>query len=119
MGCRIALALRRDPMVFTSFAFLFLFLPPFFLGYLAAGPRWRNLWLLLCSLCFYGWEQPWWVLIMLGTMSLDYAVALGMGPHDGGRRHRKGWLVASIVCNLGVLAWIKYADLDVHSAAVG
>ena len=103
-------------MVFSSFAFLFLFLPTFFVGYLAVGARGRNLLLLLCSLCFYGWDRPAWVLIMVGSMLFDYLVGLKLGAREEQRPHRKAWIVGSIVCNLGLLGWFKYANLFVHSA---
>ena len=108
-------------MVFTSFAFLFLFLPVFLAGYAAVGARHRNLWLFLCSLVFYGWERPYWVLIMLASTALDFSVALAMGAREENRAHRRTWLVFSIVANLGLLAWFKYANFFVHTteAALG
>jgi len=102
-------------MVFTSFAFLFLFLPTFLAGYFAVGKRYRNVWLLLWSLVFYGWERPSWVLIMLASTVLDFTVGRLMGPVDEARRHRKLLLVLSIVANLGLLAWFKYANFFVHT----
>lgn len=103
-------------MVFTSSSFLFQFLPLFLAGYFLVGARRRNLWLLLCSLVFYGWEQPYWVLILAASTAIDFSVGLAMGPADTGRRHRKLLLVASLVTNLGLLGWFKYANFAVHSA---
>ena len=97
-------------MVFASFVFLFWFLPAVLPVYFALPARWRNLWLTLGSLVFYGWWRPQYVLLMAGTTLLDYAVARAMGPVDS-RRARKLLLVFSIVSNLGVLAWFKYANL--------
>ena len=108
-------------MVFTSFAFLFLFLPVFLAGYAAVGTRHRNLWLFVCSLVFYGWERPYWVLIMMASTALDFSVALAMGAREENRANRRSWLVFSIVANLGLLAWFKYANFFVHTteAALG
>ena len=103
-------------MVFTSFAFLFLFLPVSLAGYFAVGVRGRNLWLLLCSLVFYGWERPYWVLIMLASTLLDFGVALAMGAREQNRPRRRLWLLVSLVGNLGLLAWFKYANFFVHTA---
>jgi alginate O-acetyltransferase complex protein AlgI len=107
-------------MVFTSFAFLFLFLPVFLAGYFALGKRHRNLWLFLASVAFYGWGRPYWVLIMLSSTVLDFTVALCMGEkcpggNEEARPHRKLLLVLSIVANLGLLGWFKYANFFVHS----
>ena len=52
-------------MVFSSFVFLFLFLPIISLLYLLMPLRFRNLVLFLASLLFYGWGEPKYVLIML------------------------------------------------------
>ena len=102
-------------MVFTSFAFLFLFLPLFLCGYFLLHPGLRNLWLLLASMVFYGWEQPSWVLIMVASTLVDYTLAQLMGAKDSGRPRRKLWLLVSIVVNLGLLGWFKYANLFVHT----
>ncbi len=102
-------------MVFSSFAFLFLFLPVFFAGYFGVGRGQRNLWLLVSSLVFYGWERPYWVLIMLASTLFDYTIARVMGALDEGRAHRRALLVMSIVVNLGLLCWFKYANFFVHT----
>jgi alginate O-acetyltransferase complex protein AlgI len=105
-------------MVFTSFAFLLLFLPLFLAVYFAVPAALRNLWLLLASLVFYGWERPYWVAIMAASTVVDYALARAMGPVDGGRspRARRALLWLSVVSNLGLLGWFKYANLFVHTA---
>jgi alginate O-acetyltransferase complex protein AlgI len=103
-------------MSFPSFAFLFLFLPIFAAGYFALGKRQRNLWLLLCSVCFYGWDHPSWVLIMLGSTVFDFTMGLLLGPKEDARPHRRLLLVLSIVVNLGLLGWFKYANFFVHTA---
>ena len=99
-------------MVFASFVFLFWFLPAFLPLYFAAPPRWRNLVLTIGSFVFYGWWRPHYVLLMLFSIGLDYAAALLMGEKDSGK-HRKLWLWFSVVTNLGLLGWFKYANLFV------
>jgi alginate O-acetyltransferase complex protein AlgI len=99
-------------VVFASFIFLFWFLPAFLPVYAALPLRWRNLWLSLGSCVFYGWWRPHYVLLMLASTLLDYAAARAMGPIGSGRP-RKLLLVLSIVSNLGLLAWFKYANLFV------
>jgi alginate O-acetyltransferase complex protein AlgI len=99
-------------VVFASFVFLFWFLPAFLPLYFAAPPRWRNLVLTLGSFVFYGWWRPHYVLLMLFSIGLDYAAALLMGEKGSGKP-RKLWLWFSIVTNLGLLGWFKYANLFV------
>lgn len=97
-------------MVFASFIFLFWFVPAFFAVYYALPPRVRNLWLIVASFVFYGWWRPHYVLLMLASTAVDYLAARMMGSIDE-RRRRRLWLVLSIVTNLGLLAWFKYANL--------
>ncbi|MBM4061313.1 MAG: MBOAT family protein [Planctomycetes bacterium] len=99
-------------MVFASFVFLFWFLPLFLPVHAALPPRWRNLWITLGSFVFYGWWRPHYVLLMVATIGVDWLLALGMGP-PGTARPRRLLLLLSIVSNLGVLAWFKYANLFV------
>jgi alginate O-acetyltransferase complex protein AlgI len=97
-------------MNFASLAFLFWFLPLFLGAYFALPMRLRNALLVLASLVFYGWWRPQYVLLMLFTTVLDYGLALAIGG-AGSQRARRGWLVLSVVANLGVLGWFKYANL--------
>ncbi len=101
-------------MVFASFAFLFWFLPAFLVLYHGTPGRWRNQTLVLGSFVFYGWWRPHYVLLMLFSVAVDYAAARAMGEPGQGRRRRL-WLVLSIVTNLALLGWFKYANLLVDT----
>lgn len=101
-------------MVFASFVFLFWFVPLFLPLYFAAPQRWRNIVLTLGSFAFYGWWRPQYVLLMLVSVVIDHVAARGMGERgDGpaGRGRRRLWLLLSVVANLGLLGWFKYANL--------
>ena len=82
-------------MVFASFIFLFWFLPLFLPAYFAAPVRLRNLLLTLASFVFYGWWRPQYVLLMVFTITLDWAVALGM-REPGAHKHRRLLLIFSL-----------------------
>jgi alginate O-acetyltransferase complex protein AlgI len=96
-------------MLFSSLEFLYLFLPLTLLLYYVVPFRWRNPVLLVFSLIFYGWGEPVYVFLMVFTILVDYAAGLLIerAQTDGGRR---GWLIAAIVINLGLLAFFKYSD---------
>ena len=99
-------------MVFASFIFLFWFLPLALPLYYAAPVRLRNVALILCSFGFYGWWRPQYVLLMLVSVLIDYWAARLMGDCDDSQKaRRKRWLLLSIVANLGLLGWFKYANL--------
>ncbi|MEO6594150.1 MAG: MBOAT family O-acyltransferase [Planctomycetota bacterium] len=96
-------------MVFASFIFLFWFLPAFLPIYCVTPARWRNLCLTCASFVFYGWWRPHYVLLMVGSVLVDYTAARCIGePGSGGRR--KTWLWISMVANLSLLGWFKYAN---------
>ena len=99
-------------MVFVSFVFLFWFLPVLLPLYCAAPVRWRNVALTLGSFAFYGWWRPQYVLLMLVSVLIDYVAARAMGAPDPARAgRRRAWLLVSVVANLGLLGWFKYANL--------
>ncbi len=110
-------------MVFSSQIFLFWFLPIALAGYyaLVPGPRWpRHLFLIAVSYVFYGWANPPFALLLLATTTVDYALALWIAREprpEGGPRSRaqKLALLLSLVSNLGLLAYFKYANFAIES----
>ena len=99
-------------MLFPSIPFLFYFLPLFFLVYCAApGIAAKNLVLLLASLVFYAWGEPWFVLLLAGQIALNYAAALLIDAAEGPRRTLA--TSAAVAVNLALLGVFKYADFVV------
>ena len=101
-------------MVFSSIVFLFRFLPLFFLLYYLVPERMKNLILFLGSLIFYAWGEPVYVLLMLFSTVVDY-VHGRLLERLRGKRGAKLVLLSSVVINLGVLCFFKYADFLIGS----
>ncbi|MGE3878565.1 MAG: MBOAT family protein [Planctomycetota bacterium] len=100
-------------MIFASILFLFGFLPLFLVGYYALPfVRARNLWITLASFLFYAWSIPKYAPLMLVSTLIDYFAARRIGATEAPRT-RRWWLVLSVVTNLGLLGWYKYANLGV------
>ena len=99
-------------MVFSSLLFLFRFLPLVLVLYYVLPARFRNVVLFLFSLFFYAWGEPKYVLIMLCSITVDYFVGLRISSCKKKRKMRKakGWLLLSVVYNLGMLGFFKYTD---------
>lgn len=104
-------------MLFNSIDFLV------FLVLIAAGYRFlyqhvgpRNLYLLLASYLFYGWCDYRFLLLLIFSTAVDYAVALALTSSEGLAR-RRCLLALSMASNLGVLAYFKYANFFVESAS--
>lgn len=104
-------------MVFSSVLFLFRFLPVFFICYYVAPGRMKNFILLLGSLFFYAWGEPVYVLLMLFSTLSDYVHGRLIEKYRGGGR-AKLFLVSSVLINLLVLCFFKYADFLIQTVNV-
>lgn len=101
-------------MVFTSFIFLFLFLPLFLAGYFGAPRRMRNAVLLLASYVFYGYWRADFTLLLLFSTLVDYGC--GRVIHRSEREAvRRAMLVLSITANLGLLGYFKYFNFGMEN----
>lgn len=102
-------------MIFTSEAFL-IFLPIVLLGCGLLPQPWRNRYLLAASYYFYGsWDWRMLSLILL-TTAIDYNTALRVeAARDESLRRR--WLLVSVCTNLSILAFFKYFNFFIDSAA--
>ena len=104
----------RGKMVFSSVLFLFRFLPFFFIVYFLIPGRGRNVVLFLGSLFFYAWGEPVYVLLMLFSTVVDYVNGRLIGRFRD-RTPAKAFLILSVVINLFVLCFFKYADFLIQS----
>ena len=88
--------------------------------------RWRlprTLWLLLASYLFYASWNPWYLLLIVASTVLDYAIGKGLTRSDDARI-RRGLLITSIVGNIGLLSVFKYGNfvlenIELAAAMVG
>jgi len=97
-------------MVFSSLIFLVIFLPVLLLLYYCSPAGWRNLILLIGSFIFYAWGEPVYILLLLLSTTTDYWFGKALGNKNTASWHRKIILTCSIIINLAVLGFFKYAD---------
>ena len=88
-------------MVFSSMFFLWIFLPVvlagnFLLDVFLHQRKLSNLFLLLCSLFFYGWGEPVYILLMAGSIWVNWFLGMLLG-----RKKRKWILVLDVVIKIG------------------
>lgn len=95
-------------MIFSTPAFLFLFLPPVLLIGLFLKREAQNFFLLLASLIFYAWGEGWIVLLLLASALVNHCFGLAI-EKTGPQRKRKITLVAALGFNLTLLIVFKYA----------
>lgn len=101
-------------MVFSSILFLFRFLPIFMVCYFLAPGRVKNWVIFLGSLIFYAWGEPVYVGLMLFSTVSDYIHGRLIDTKRG-TLAAKGLLVSSLVINLLLLGFFKYADFLIQS----
>ncbi len=100
-------------MVFSSFTFLFIFLPLVLLTYFLAKKRQlRNIVLLVFSLIFYAWGEPVYVILMLLAIIVNYFIALKI---ERRKRGKKKWMIIDVIFNLGVIGFFKYGNFIIQN----
>ncbi len=102
-------------MVFSSIPFLFFFLPFCLILYYGTPYGWKNKVLLLASLIFYAWGEPVYILLMLFATAVDYCNGRLMERFGVTKGRRRFFLICSVMINLSVLAFFKYADFFILS----
>ena len=98
-------------MLFNSYPFIFVFLPVALAGYEVASrfnQRAVVLWLGFISLAFYGWWQPSLLVILLGSIALNYTAAAFISGRIASPIGSRFWLCVAIILNLLVLGYYKY-----------
>lgn len=99
-------------MVFSSLLFLFRFLPIALFVYFVAPGKYKNLVLFLMSLVFYAWGEPVYVCLMIFSTIVDYTHGklVHRFQENGENRKAKMVVFSSVVINLLLLGFFKYAD---------
>jgi alginate O-acetyltransferase complex protein AlgI len=99
-------------VVFSSTAFLFLFLPAVLVVYFALPRRFRNLALIAAGFIFYAWGAGNFVFVVALSTLADWALGLGVqrARRNGESRRAALLLVLAIGQNLGLLFYYKYSD---------
>ncbi len=110
-------------MLFNSEPFVLGFLPVVLAGYFLlgriGGARPALLFLVAASLFFYGWWNPPFVLLLVGSILANYAI----GQHllhlarAGRDRAARIWLAIGVAGDLLLLGWFKYAGFLARSVA--
>jgi alginate O-acetyltransferase complex protein AlgI len=101
-------------MLFNSYEYILLFLPGSLIVYFILNCRKLTLaskiWLVLASLFFYGWWNPKYLPLIMGSILFNYAVGRLLAKGERPPGSRKIALVVGIAGNLGLLAYFKYTD---------
>ena len=107
-------------MLFSSISFLYYFLPLTAGLYFLAPKGLKNMVLLLCSLIFYAWGEPKYVLIMGISILFCYGFGLLVERYREGKIGRI-FCIVSVCISLSFLLYFKYWDffLENFNAVTG
>jgi len=110
-------------MLFNSYIFILFFLPVtviiFYRIGSVMGQQAAILWLVLASFLFYAWWNPAYLLLLIGSISLNYWIGRGLTIHADQQSisvRRKALLVLGVFSNLIILGYFKYANFFVDNA---
>ena len=103
-------------MVFSSTLFLFYFLPGFLLLYYAVPVRLKNPVALLASLLFYAWGGLNFLALFLGSVVVNFVLIRFMDA-TAERWKQRIFLIMSIILNVGMLFYFKYANFFLENAS--
>lgn len=98
-------------MLFSSIAFLYVFLPLLFIIYFAVPSKFRNLVLLTFSLLFYFLGEPKYIIILLLSCVINYYASKLIDK----RKKAKLILILDIIYNVGQLLVFKYTDFFIDN----
>ena len=87
---------------------MFTFLPITLLLYYVSPRILKNSVLLIASLIFYAWGEPIYVFLMMGTIIVDYllAILIDKNRHEEGKC--KSIFILTIILNVSILGFFKY-----------
>ncbi len=98
-------------MVFSSIIFLFMFLPFFLICYfIPKNIKIKNIVLLIFSLLFYAWGEPFYFFLMLFMIIINYYLTIVMD-----RKKSKKILIILVIINLLSLFSFKYLNFVIDN----
>lgn len=106
-------------VIFTGLEFLFRFFPAFLAVYYITPKKYRNTALLFGSIVFYAMGEPYYVLLLLAAVWLNYFLAkkiYSCRDTRRGRKCRKDRLITILVLDIGLLTVFKLLGVFLDSS---
>lgn len=101
-------------MIFSSYSFIFLFLPAVWIGFTLCarflGKKASKAFLVAASLFFYGYGSLRYLPLLVGTLLFNYGIVWLLGRQEKGSAKAKLLLAAAAAENIGLLLYYKYTD---------
>ncbi|MCP5006456.1 MAG: MBOAT family protein [Planctomycetes bacterium] len=101
-------------MLFSTFEFIFVFLPIVVFVFFLIGNRgaFRSavVWLVLCSFFFYGWWKPVYLALLCSSILVNYFLGLKLREYAS-----KPLLAFGVAINLATIGYFKYANFFIDN----
>lgn len=102
-------------MVFSDLFFLYIFLPLcLILYFVIKNIHYRNAVLIVFSMVFYAWGEPLWIILLLGSVTVNYLFGLLIDKWKGTPKAKLA-VAMSLVFSLGLLGVFKYTGFFVEN----
>jgi len=108
-------------MLFNSYIFIFAFLPLALFGFYVIGAKGHYRlaigWLVVCSLFFYAWWNPYYLELILCSILINYSIGKKIDARRPSQRRfsRRVFLIMGITFNLGLLGYFKYTNFFIEN----
>jgi alginate O-acetyltransferase complex protein AlgI len=109
------LPMGENFMVFSSITFIFIFLPIFILLYYVAPFKFKNPLLFIGSLIFYSIGEPYYLFLIICSITVNYFVGRLIGHFDKKPKIRVLILVIDLIYNFGFLIFFKYTNFFIEN----
>lgn len=106
-------------MIFSSFEFIFIFLPATLAGYFLFGKKSihsANIFLLFASFFFYGWWDLRYIPLLMFSILWNYFAGLLIGKFAEKTISQKVILILAVTLNVVLLGYFKYTDFFIKTA---
>jgi len=104
-------------LLFNSYEFLFLFLPVTLAGFFLLGHylsrRLAMTWLVMLSLIFYAWWNPYYLILITASITINYMI--GRRLQGAACFYRKRLIILGVGFNLTLLGYFKYVNFFVDN----
>lgn len=106
-------------MIFSSYSFIFLFLPVVISGFYICFRLWgrtaAKVFLIAASLFFYGFGDIRFLPLLVGTMIFNYGIVAGLSKAKARGGAAKALLAAAFSENIGMLVYYKYSNFLIET----
>jgi len=102
-------------MVFSSFTFIYFFLPIVMILYYISPMKIKNFIIFVSGLVFYAWGEPVYIILMIISILIDYTAGRLIDYFDSSPKKRTICLLISVVMNIGLLGVFKYGSFVVKN----